>query len=141
VQLVEYGSIEAQVLQEGRCVGARGVQKHPSDLFADAFAADAAEVGGVSGDGLRGCGVEGEAEAGGEADGTEGTEVVLGEALVGVADGTYDTGVKVRQAANVVVDSPGGRASRTPERGGGGIGCGEGIQEERVDGEIAAAGV
>lgn len=75
-------------------------------------------------DGGGGFGLDIEREAGGEADGAEEAEVVFGEAGGGVADGADEFVVEVVAAVDEVEDL-----------------VGAGIEEEAVDGEVAAGGV
>ena len=69
-------------------------------------------------------GLDREAEAGGEAHGAQHAQAVLGDARAGVADRADDAGAQVRQPADEVDHL-----------------AAEGVEEEPVDGEVAALGV
>ena len=69
-------------------------------------------------------GVDREIESGGEADGAEHAEFVFAKPQAGVADGADDVGFEVFLAADVVDDL-----------------FGDGVEEQAVDGEVAALGV
>jgi hypothetical protein len=129
---VEDRRVEREVLEQGDGASAGRMQKHASELFADALAADAAELGGMPRDGLGGVGVDLEVESGGESHRPQRAEVVLGESLVGIADGAEDAVAEVGTAVDEVDDAPGD---------GGVVGGREGIEEEGIDREVAACGV
>jgi hypothetical protein len=106
------------------------VGENAAEFFADAFAADADERGGVSPEGVERAGFNVEVETSGETNGAEGAEVVFFEPLVGIADGADDALVDVGQAVDVVDD--------VIARAVGGEG---GVEEEGVDGEVSSLGV
>ena len=115
---------EAGVHEEVETAGAGGVGDDFGEFLADPFGGDAGEKGGVFLEGGEGVFLDGESGAEGEADGAEEAEGVFAEAFGGVADGAEGFAFEVFEAADVVDDL-----------------AGEGILEEAVDGEVAAAGV
>lgn len=134
--LIECGSVEAEGFEDGSGVCPSGMQEHSTEFFADAFAADAAEFGGVDSDGVGGITLDDEVKPSGEANGAEGTEVVFGEALVRVADSAEASLTEIVEAADVIDDVPAG-GERAISVGG----IGKGIEEEGVDGKVTARGV
>ena len=111
----------AKVLPSGQ---SRGGREGEAEFFANAFGADAGKVGGVLLDGGLGCRVYGEIESGGEADGAQQAQVVFAEAIGGVADGAEDFVIEVVPAADEVEEA-----------------VIDGVEEEAIDGEVAAFGV
>lgn len=102
---VEGGSVEAEFFEELNSASAAGVGEHGEDFGADALAADLAEVAGEGLDGGGGAGFELKVESCGEADSAEHAEVVLGEAVIGVADGADSLCFEVVEPADVVDDA------------------------------------
>ena len=78
--------------------------EHAGEFVAHALGADLINSGGKVCDGLRGFGVDVEAEAGGEADGPEHAELVFGEAGDGVADGADDAKLEIVAAVDEVAN-------------------------------------
>jgi hypothetical protein len=93
-------------------------------FVADAFGADAADLRGELLDGGERGGSMAKPRVRSEADGAQHAQVVLGEADGGIADGADEVRVEIGAAADEIADFAGGR-----------------IEEEGVDGEIAAEGV
>ena len=123
---------EAGFVEELEGAASMALCQHAGEFVADTLAADGLDFGGLGSDGGVGGGVEGEAEACGEANGAEHAKVVFFEAASGGADGAEDAGLEVGEAAYVVED--------------GGLESGVGvelfrIEEEAVDGEVAALDV
>src|SRR5436853_218631 len=82
-------------LQGPKRRGPRRVGEHSAHLLADALAADAAQIGRVPPDRPLGRGINGEIEACREADSAEGTEMIFGEALLGIANGAQHAPAQV----------------------------------------------
>ncbi len=94
------------------------------DLVADPLGRDVAERGRGGDDRRVGGRVDPESEPGREAHGAQHSQAVLGDAGAGVPDGADHAGTQVGDAADEVVHLAGQR-----------------ILEERVDGEVAPAGI
>jgi len=120
---------EAEVEEQLEAAAGTALGEDSGELVADALGADEGDLGGVAANGGGGGGVDLEVEARGEADGAQHSQLVFGEAQVGVADGADDAGGEVFAAVNEV------------ERGGGGVSRCERVEEHSVDGEVAAEDV
>ena len=91
------------------------------DLVADALGGHVGDGGRRGADRVQRRGLDREAEAGGEADGAQHAQPIFGDARSGVADGADDAGAQVGLAGDEV-----DHLAR------------QGVEEERVDGEVAA---
>jgi len=112
----------AQELEGLSSLGRFGQQAE--QFIADAFGADAADLRGQLLDRGEGGRFEGKAEGGGKPDRPQQAQVVLGKTPGRVADGADDPGLQIRPPVDEISDFPGIR-----------------IEEQRVDGEVAAEGV
>ncbi len=135
-------SEQAGFVQQFESPAGLALGEHFGELVADALAADGVDTRSELADrGVSG-GVEGKAEAGGEADGAEEAELVFFEAAGGRADGAEDSGVEVGEAAYVVEEPSAecfAHGGRWPI--GGKNGQDRRIKQKPVDGEVAALGV
>lgn len=100
------------------------LNQHAGDFVADTLGRGPLDQGGGSPDCVQGGGFDFEAEAGGETDGAEEPEVILGETLARIADGADQLAGEVFASARVVDNLARPR-----------------ILEQGVDGKVAAADV
>ncbi len=122
--------------------GAAGMAfgEHFGQFVAHALAADGVDTRGESADGGECCRFDLEAEARGEADGAQQAQLVFFKAAIGLADGADDAGIEIGETADVVDH---GRAQRrrsakvSLQR----AACTQWIEEQAVDGEVAALDV
>jgi hypothetical protein len=123
---------EAGGVEELEGLAGAAFGEHFGDLGLDALGADLVDGGGELLDGGEGVGVEGEVEAGGEAEGSEHAELVFGEAEDGVSDGAEGAAGEVVSATDEVEGGGAGVAGLVVE---------EGVEEHAVEGEVAAEDV
>ena len=132
VELRDFGQHffeQAGAVEQFECAAGVAFGEHAGELVADAFAADLSDSGGELADGALGFRFDGEAEAGGEADGAEHAQLVFFEAAVGLADGADDPFAKIAFAADVIQNR--GREVA-------GLAMQHGVEHHAVDGEVAA---
>src|SRR6185312_15324479 len=127
VEAVDFGQDlfeEAEAVEEFEGAAGAALGQHAGEFVADAFEADLMDLVGAAADGGFGAGLDFKIKAGGEADGSEHTELVFVEALGGVSDGANDVGVEIGASLDVIENLAGLR-----------------IEEHSVDGEVAAEDV
>src|SRR5205823_10212002 len=115
---------QPHVIQEVHAAGTPRVDEELPQFLGNPFGADDGDFRGHFLDGYFRRRVDGQVEAGGEADGAEQAELVLAEALARLADGPQDSRFQVLLAADVVDDFAADR-----------------VEEHAVDGEVAPQGV
>jgi hypothetical protein len=120
---------EAEVEEQRKAAVRATLGEDSGELVADAFCADLGDLCGVAADG-GGCdGIDLEVETGGKTDSTQHAELIFGEAKARIADGADDAGGEVIAAVDEVDGGGGGVAGSV---------VGEGIEEQAIDGEVAA---
>lgn len=120
----EDGFEEVQFVEEFEASAGVGFGEDASQFVAGSFGGDGGDFETVGADGFGGFRFDIEGETGGEADGAEEAEMVLGEALGGAADGADEFVGQVGLAIDIVEDA-----------------VGLDVEEHAVDGEVTAGGV
>ncbi len=135
----EHWHSQIKGLDERHGVTTGGAAEHAANLFAHAFAADASELTGVAPNrGLR-CRFDGQVESSGKSHSAKDAEIILGKALIRIANSAKQARDEVGNAADVIDDQA--LRSDVERLGKSRIWRGKGIEEDGVDGEITPLGI
>jgi hypothetical protein len=115
---------QAGLVEELKAAAGGAFGEELGELVAEALARDLADFRGELADSGKSGGLDGISEAGGEADGADHAQLVFAEAERGLADGADEAGAEIVAATDEVENFAGAR-----------------IEEQGVDGEVAAADV
>ena len=135
---------EACLVEQLESAAGLALRQHLGQLVADAFAADGRNAWGEGAHCSEGRRLNSEAEARGKANGTEQAKLIFLKPPHRIADGAQNAGVEIGQAADMIDDCVAQRLwigadllqRPTPTQW-----AAQGIEQEAVDGEVAALDV